>query len=206
MRTWTRKLEMQAPVGFHERNLVKCEAGELKVGEGINRTLSSPNNSFFSKTLCMPLPHDLCSSIQNAFRARLARVSVPHTTQNLGILSILLRHGFLTSLTRGTIVSPNPGAFPLVGSSQKRIWAQLKYREDLPVLSEMKLISKPSKRVYMDPGRIRLICSGRRAGVTKPIGMGEIVVVRTFDKENEWVEAREAVALKLGGEVICRAR
>ena len=74
------------------------------------------------------------------------------------------------------------------------------------MLSEMKLISKPSKRVFMDPGRIQLICSGRRAGVTKPIGMGEIVVVRTFDKENEWVEAREAVALKLGGEVICRAR
>ena len=154
----------------------------------------------------MPLPHDLCSSVQNAFRSRLARISVPHTTQNLGIFSILLRSGFLTSLTRGTIASPDPEAFPLVSDSQKRIWAQLKYREDLPVLNKMELISKPSKRVYMDVGEIRLICSGRRCGVTQPIGMGEIVVVKTHDKENEWIEAREALALKLGGEVICRAR
>jgi len=154
----------------------------------------------------MPLPHDLCSSLQNACRARLARTSVAHTTQNLGILAILLRHGFLTSLTRGTVVAPDPGAFPLIGGAQRRIWVQLKYREDLPVLTEMRLISMPSKRVFMDPGAIRLICSGRRSGVTKPIAMGEIVVVRTPDREHEWVEAREAVALKLGGEVVCRAR
>jgi len=70
----------------------------------------------------------------------------------------------------------------------------------------MELVSKPSKRVYMDVADIRLICSGRRAGTVKPLGMGEVAVVRTKDKENEWLEAREALALKLPGEVICRAR
>ena len=57
------------------------------------------------------LPHYLCSHIQNAFRSRHAHVAVAHTTQNLGILSILLRSGFLTSLTRGTTEAPNPSAF-----------------------------------------------------------------------------------------------
>lgn len=154
----------------------------------------------------MPLPYDLCARLQNAFRARHARIAVDHSTQNLGILSILLRSGFVSSLTRGTISSPNPEAFHHVSDAQKRIWADLKFREDLPVLSHMELVSKPSKRVYMDVADIRLICSGRRAGTVKPLGMGEVAIVRTKDKENEWLEAREALALKLPGEVICRAR
>lgn len=35
--------------------------------------------------------------------------------------------------------------------------------------------------------------------------MGEIAIVRTEDKEAEWVEARDALRLNLGGEVVCRA-
>jgi len=58
----------------------------------------------------------------------------------------------------------------------------------------------------MDLSEIRLICSGRRAQQVKPLGMGEIAVVRTKDKEHEWLEAREALQLKLAGEVVCRAR
>lgn len=36
--------------------------------------------------------------------------------------------------------------------------------------------------------------------------MGEVAVVRTKDRENEWLEAREALQMGLAGEVICRAR
>ncbi|KAJ8469206.1 hypothetical protein ONZ45_g16966 [Pleurotus djamor] len=154
----------------------------------------------------MPLPHDLCARVQNAFRARHLQIAVDHNTQNLGILSILLRSGFISNLTRGTIESPNPTNFHEVSDSKKRIWAELKYRDDRPVLHDMELISKPSKRVFMDLSEIRLICSGRRAQKVKPLGMGEIAVVRTQNKEFEWLEAREALQLKIPGEVICRAR
>lgn len=154
----------------------------------------------------MPLPHDLCARLQNAFRARHQKIAVDHNTQNLGILSILLRSGFVSSLTRGTIDAPSPLEFSNVGVAQQRIWADLKYRNDRPVLNEMELISKPSKRVFMSLAEIRLICSGRRAQTIKPLGMGEIAVVRTKDKEHEWLEAREALQLKIPGEVICRAR
>jgi len=154
----------------------------------------------------MVLPHNLCAHIQNSFRARHARVAVPHTTQNLGILSILLRAGFLLSITRGTIDAPSPQDFLLAGEAQRRIWADLKYRDDRPVLSNMELISKPSKPVFMDISEIRRICSGRRAQTIKPLRMGEIAVVRTKIPEYEWLEAREAVQLQLDGEVICRAR
>ena len=154
----------------------------------------------------MPLPHDLCARVQNAFRARHQNIAVAHTTQNLGILSILLRAGFLSNLTRGTIQEPSPTAFHNTGEAQRRIWADLKYRDDQPVLRGMELVSMPSRRVFMDLDEIRRICSGRRAQTVKPLGMGEIAVVRTKNKEHEWLEAREALQLKLDGEVICRAR
>lgn len=154
----------------------------------------------------MPLPHDLCARMQNAFRARHQKIAVDHNTQNLGILSILLRAGFLSNISRGTIEAPSPTDFHNVGVAQRRIWADLKYRDDRPVLNDMELVSKPSKRIFLDLSEIRLICSGRRAQTIKPLGMGEIAVVHTKNKEHEWVEAREALQLKLSGEVVCRAR
>ncbi|THH31438.1 hypothetical protein EUX98_g2766 [Antrodiella citrinella] len=154
----------------------------------------------------MVLPHALCSHVQNAFRARHQRICVPHTVQNLGILSILLRNGFVLSVSRGTIDEPSPTAFVEAPEAQRRIWADLKYREDRPVLNGMELISKPSKPVHMTPSEIRAICSGRSAQTVKPLGMGEIAVVKTKSKQYDWLEAREAVQLGLGGEVICRAR
>jgi ribosomal protein S8 len=154
----------------------------------------------------MPLPYDLCARIQNAFRARHQRISVAHTTQNLGILSILLRAGFLSNITRGTVEKPSPSAFHTAGEAQRRIWADLKYRDDRPVLHNMELVSMPSRRVFMEIGEIRRICSGRRAQTVKPLGMGEVAIVRTKSKEHEWLEAREALELRLDGEVVCRAR
>lgn len=154
----------------------------------------------------MPLPHDLCSLVQNAFRARHRRIAVDHTTQNLGILSILLRAGFISSLTRGTIDGPSPDAFHEASEAQKRIWAELKYRDDRPVLTSMSLVSKPSRKVFMEISEIRRICSGRRAQTIKPLGLGEIAVVKTKSKENEWLEAREALQMRLDGEVVCRAQ
>ncbi|GJE86754.1 37S ribosomal protein S8, mitochondrial [Phanerochaete sordida] len=153
----------------------------------------------------MVLPHDLCSHIQNAFRARHRLVCVPHTTQNLGILSILLRAGFVSNVTRGTTAQPSPEDFHTASDAQRRIWAELKYREDRPVLSAMELVSKPSRKIYMDRKEILLLATGRRVQRQKPLRLGEIAVVRTDDREHEWLEAREALQLRLNGEVICRA-
>ncbi|KAK7031278.1 hypothetical protein VNI00_013529 [Paramarasmius palmivorus] len=154
----------------------------------------------------MPLPYDLCARMQNAFRARHQKIALEHNTQNLGILSILLRAGFVSNLTRGTIEEPSPAKFNEVREAQQRIWADLKYRDDRPVLNHMELVSKPSKRIFMDLSEIRQICSGRRAQTIAPLGMGEIAVVKTKNKEHQWLEAREALRLKLPGEVVCRAR
>ncbi|VDB93412.1 unnamed protein product [Peniophora sp. CBMAI 1063] len=133
----------------------------------------------------MVLPHDLCSMIQNASRARHARVAVPHTTQNLGILTVLLRSGLIQSLTRGTSQAPLPSAFTSASEPERRIWAELKYRAERPVLNEMHAVSKPSLRKVLSFDEIRRICSGRRAQTVRPLGMGEVAVVHTKNKEHE---------------------
>jgi len=148
----------------------------------------------------------MCSKIQNAFRARHAMVSLAHSTQTLGVLNILLRAGFISSITRGTISGPSPDQFTTAKESEKRIWATLKYRNDLPVLNDMEVISKPSRRVFMELADLRAICSGRTSNQVKPLGMGEVAMVRTKNREHEWLEAREALTLKIPGEVVCRAR
>jgi ribosomal protein S8 len=66
-------------------------------------------------------------------------------------------------------------------------------------------VSKPSRRVQMDVGELRRLCSGRSAKTVAPLGMGEVAVVKTRDREHEWLEAREALRLGLDGEVVCRA-
>ena len=58
----------------------------------------------------------------------------------------------------------------------------------------------------MDLPDLRAICSGRTSKQVKPLGMGEVAMVRTKDKEHEWLEAREALTLKISGEAVCRAR
>ncbi|KAI6122027.1 hypothetical protein F5141DRAFT_1094343, partial [Pisolithus sp. B1] len=74
------------------------------------------------------------------------------------ILSILFRASFLSNITRRTIASPSPSDFECVGEAERRIWAELKYRDDRPALSHMNLISMPGRRVF----NMR-ICSGRKA-------------------------------------------
>ncbi|KZV87736.1 hypothetical protein EXIGLDRAFT_773374 [Exidia glandulosa HHB12029] len=153
------------------------------------------------------LAHDLCSTVQNAFRARHRLVALPHTTQSLGILTVLLQAGFLSAITRGTSTVPEPGAFNDAHEADRRIWAYLKYRDERPVLSRMHAVSVPSKRVFMDQRELMMLCTGRGVKQVKPLGMGEVAVIRTQKKENEWIEAREAVRLNVDrGELMCRAQ
>ena len=154
----------------------------------------------------MPSPHDLCARLQNGFRAHLRQIAIPHTTQNLAISSILLRHGFLSNVTRGTTHSPSPSEWQEVKEPQRRIWLDLKYRDNSPVLSTAELISKPSKKIFMGVDDIHRICSGRSSQFVKPLGLGEIAIVKTEKSNHEYVEARDALRLGLEGEVLCRMR
>lgn len=157
-------------------------------------------------TIIMPLHADLLTRLRNASLARLRQVPIPYTTSNLSILSILLQQGLIHSISKGTISTPsNPSEFRQASIPSKRLWVTLKYTtQDTPVLSTLDLISKPSKKVFMNREELLRFISYRRSQFVQPLAMGEIGIVNAG--KQGWFEAREAVLRKVqGGEVVARA-
>lgn len=151
----------------------------------------------------MPLYADLCVRLQNASRAKLKSVPVKNTKSNLWITSILLQHGFIYNVTRGTVGGPSALDWNSASDVRRRLWVDLKYRaDDRPVLESMNLVSKPSRRLSMTNDELLRWVTGRRAKFVTPLRAGEIGIVDCG--KDGWFEAKEAMRRKLEGEVVCR--
>ena len=151
----------------------------------------------------MPLHADLCVRLQNASRAKLRSVPVPNTKTNLWITSILLQHGFIYNVTRGTVTGPSAVDWNNAPDVRKRLWVDLKYRsDDRPVLESMTLVSKPSRPLSMTSEELLRWLTGRRAKFVAPLRAGEIGIVDCG--RHGWFEAKEAMRRRLKGEVVCR--
>ncbi|KAL1923555.1 mitochondrial 37S ribosomal protein uS8m [Calcarisporiella thermophila] len=153
----------------------------------------------------MPLVHDLCARIQNGFRARLQHIAIPDTKMNLAISNILYREGFVGAVVRGDHTGPDPSYTSTTPANiaTRRLWLTLKYRDELPVLSRMRCISKPSKRVMLGATELKDLASGRRAKFVEPLQSGEIAIVST---NRGVMELQEALQKNVGGEILCRVR
>jgi ribosomal protein S8 len=94
-----------------------------------------------------------------------------------------------------------PDAVP-ENPARRRIWLGMKYWNNEPVLNEIGLISKPSRRIQMGVSDIAKVVRGRKAGyvngLTRP---GECLFVST---DKGIFESRECVERTLGGLVLCR--
>ncbi|WFD01111.1 hypothetical protein MYAM1_003872 [Malassezia yamatoensis] len=151
----------------------------------------------------MPLYGDLCVRLQNASRAKLRSVPIPNTKANLWITSILLQHGFIYNVTRGTVAGPSTQEWNRVSDVRKRLWVDLKYRaDDRPVLESMNLVSKPSRKLLMNSEELLRWVTGRRAKFVTPLRAGEIGIINCG--KHGWLEAKDAMRQKFEGEVVCR--
>ncbi|KAI8884526.1 30S ribosomal protein S8 [Backusella circina FSU 941] len=151
----------------------------------------------------MPRIHDLCARVQNGFRAKLQTIAIPETKMNLAISNILYKEGFLTSVTRGNHLGPDQEFTATTNENvaTRRLWLNLKYKENNPALSQLSLVSKPSKKVYFSVNELKNLASGSRSQFIKPLQPGEIAIINT----NKGVlELQEAIEKNVGGEVICR--
>ncbi|KAH7327344.1 ribosomal protein S8 [Rhexocercosporidium sp. MPI-PUGE-AT-0058] len=160
----------------------------------------------------MSLVHlsNVCSHLQNASKARLGLTSVPSTNMILTLTLALQQSGFLSSVTRGGLTPPPlddlssyvPEPVTQENISSRRLWLGMKYWNNEAVLSQMSMVSKPTKRVWMDVEGLGRIIRGREAGfvkgLTKP---GECLFVST---DKGVLEARECVERKVGGMLLCR--
>lgn len=86
--------------------------------------------------------------------------------------------------------------------STRRLWLGMKYWDGLPVLKKARLISKPTKRIWLDSNDWGKVVRGMQAGEVKGMRqVGEIVAVST---DRGIMEARECVEKRVGGMALCR--
>lgn len=78
----------------------------------------------------------------------------------------------------------------------------LKYWNNEPVLQKMRLVSKPTRRIWMGFREIEELARGDRSGYVKGLrGIGESMYVST---DRGMMELRECVERKTGGMLLCR--
>lgn len=87
--------------------------------------------------------------------------------------------------------------------AKRRLWLGLKYWNNEPVLRNVKLISKPTRRIWMDAKDFALIAKGKKAGYVEGLSqIGECIYVTT---DRGIMEVRECVERGVGGMLLCRA-
>ncbi len=124
---------------------------------------------------------DLLTRIRNANSRLHDDVTMPHSRLKEAVAQILLQEGYLTAVER------------VAGDPQPTLRIQLKYRGERNrarrAINEIRLVSKPSRRVYVG-----------REDIPQPLGGMGICVVSTSQGVLSGTEARTR---GLGGEVLC---
>ena len=121
---------------------------------------------------------DMLTRIRNGQRANKKVISSPASKMRQRILDVLEREGFIRGYTR------NDGE-----NGKAEIAIELKYHEGLPVIQEIKRISKPGRRVYSSVNDLPRVRNGLGISIiSTPKGV---------------LSDAEARAENVGGEIIC---
>ncbi|KAJ1557129.1 hypothetical protein HK405_000753 [Cladochytrium tenue] len=175
------------------------------------------------------LPH-VVSRIQNALRARHPRVCLPASRAARDLARVLRDAGVVAAIADGDTSGPFVGAAaagatatrsaidaavathapppPLTPDNvaRRRIWVDLRFgRDGEPAMRQLKLVSKPSRRVYATVDELRAIAGARRVlgnSLLRSGVPGQITVLRT---PYGIVEMQDALRKNVGGEVLCIA-
>lgn len=119
---------------------------------------------------------DLLTRVRNAQSARHADVEMPHSQLKEAICKVLEQEGYVVG-------------FQVAGTGKRTLKLQLKYHAGVPVIDELRRVSRPGLRVYKGAGELPLVRGG----------LG-VAVIST----NQGVMAdRQARAKRVGGEVLC---
>ena len=121
---------------------------------------------------------DMLTRIRNGQHARKSVVSSPASRFRSNVLEVLKREGYIRNYSS---VDVRPGI--------KELQIELKYHEGEPVISEIKRVSRPGRRVYFGIRDLPRVYNG--------LGIAILSTPRGVLSDNE---ARTA---KVGGEVLC---
>ncbi|KAF4553119.1 Ribosomal protein S8-like protein [Elsinoe fawcettii] len=86
--------------------------------------------------------------------------------------------------------------------ASRRLWLGMKYWDGEPVLRKMKMLSKPTQRLWVTHDDLSKIVRGKRANYVEGLTrIGECLFIST---DKGVMEARECVERQIGGLVLCR--
>ena len=119
---------------------------------------------------------DMLTRIRNALMMKHAYVIMPSSRLKKAMADILVLEGYLTSNT-------------LVTEGHPKLRLDLKYDEQGPIISNLKRVSKPGRRIYTKKHSIPWVLSG--------VGIAILSTSRGV------VTDREARRMGVGGEVLC---
>lgn len=155
----------------------------------------------------MSLVHlsNFTAHLKNVTRLNLSTTSVPFSRLHLQLSFLLYKEGFLSSIHRGSVAGPDKSSVEVTPDniSSRRLWLGLKYRNNLPVIRDFSMISKPNRRVFFTPIEVKALASGLPVRVVHPLQPAECIFIKSGD---EIVEIQEAAKRDLGGTVLCRIK
>ena len=121
---------------------------------------------------------DMLTRIRNAMAVNRREIDLPHSTLKETVAKILLSNGFLREVKTE------------VEDGRKQLVIVINTELESPSITEITRLSSPGRRMYVKSAEIPKIRQGRG-----------IVVVST---SKGVMSGQDAVAKKLGGELICR--
>ena len=121
---------------------------------------------------------DMITRIRNAQLRALSNVTIPSSKFRARILDVLKQEGYIANYK---ISSDN---------KKESLLVDLKYSNGLPVIKEIKRVSKPGRRIYAKAGSIAKIQNG--------LGLAIVSTSMGIMSDND------ARTKNIGGEIICR--
>ncbi len=122
---------------------------------------------------------DMLTRIRNGLQTNKSIVEAPSSKFRANVLEVLKREGYIRGFRS---VEYKPGI--------KHLKIELKYQEGVPVISEIKRVSKPGCRVYSSINELPKVYNG--------LGISILSTPRGVMSDNE------ARAANVGGEVLCQ--
>ena len=123
---------------------------------------------------------DMITRIRNAQLRVLNNVTIPNSKFRVRILDVLKREGYISN-------------YKLLSDSKNKkesLLVDLKYNNGLPVIKEIKRISKPGRRIYAKADSIAKIKNG--------LGLAIVSTSMGIMSDND------ARTKNIGGEILCR--
>ena len=119
---------------------------------------------------------DLLTRVRNAQSAKHVDVSMPHSNLKVTICKVLEQEGYIDG-------------YGVSGDDKQELTVQLRYHEGVPVIEEIRRVSRPGLRVYKGASELPKVRGG----------LGVAIVSTSSGVMTD----REARRRRIGGEVLC---